>query len=98
MSTTTRPQRRGLVQVLPLAMKHWRVDHLGWSQRTAASRASRSAYARANGVKVSESAIAMIEAGLRQPSWDVSHAIADAYSIPVGAFAVVVDEPEEAAS
>lgn len=82
-------QIRGTVRVLPLALSHWRKDHLKWSQETLARKATNTQRARANSVTVSPSAVAMIESGRRQPSRLVADVLAEAMDLPVGAFAVV---------
>lgn len=84
---------RGTVKVLPLAARHWRIDHLRLSQRSAAKRATDTETARRHvpPVTVSESMIAMIETGCRQPSRLVADCLAEAYGIPVGAIALVED-------
>jgi transcriptional regulator with XRE-family HTH domain len=82
--------------VLPLALSHWRKDHLLWSQETLARKASATPLARSNGISVSPSTVAMIESGKRQPSRLVAEVLAEAMSLPVGAFAVVGDDEQVA--
>lgn len=88
-------QQRGTVRALKLAVKHWRTDHLHWSQKELAHRATNTKTAIAAGVRISPSTIAMIETGERQPSLVVAHALAEAFGIPVGAFADVLVEDGE---
>jgi transcriptional regulator with XRE-family HTH domain len=86
-------QQRRTVRVLPLAVKHWRTIHLGWTQKQLASLATETAMAKAAGVTISPSTIAMIETGERQPSLVVAEAIAEAMGIQLGAFGERLDVP-----
>jgi transcriptional regulator with XRE-family HTH domain len=72
-------------------MRHWRTDHLSYSQETLARRANKTPTALSTGTRISPSTIAMIESGRRQPSRLVADILAEAMGIPVGAFAFVAD-------
>ena len=87
-------QQRGTVRVLPEALKAWRTKHLHWTQKLAATMAARTPTARESGTRISPSTIAMLETGERQPSLLVAECIAEAYDLPVEAFAIRLIQPE----
>ena len=84
--------RRREVTILPEALRQWR-NLRKLNQRDLARKASEF-----DGATVSESLIAAIETGLRQPSLLNAQGIADALSVPLRAIAIVhakVDLPGE---
>lgn len=68
------------------------MDHLGWSQEILAARATNTPTAKANGIRVSPSMVAMMELGKRQPTEPVAECVAEAMGVPVGAFAIICDD------
>lgn len=95
MSSRQVSLKRGRVRVLPLAIRHWRTDHLGWSQEILAARASQTAAAFEHDIRVSPSMIAMMELGKRQPTEPVAACLAEALGVPVGAFAFVAGTADD---
>ena len=75
--------RRREVTVLPEALRQWRKLR-GLNQRDLARKASEF-----DGATVSESLIASIETGLRQPSLYNARGIAEALDVPLRAIAIV---------
>lgn len=82
---------RGRVTVLPRAIAAWRKDVRKWTQKELAARASEVARRATGDINsgVSASAVAMIEAGDRQPSVEVLGWIADALGVEVDVLALV---------
>lgn len=76
------------VTLLPKAVSEWRKLR-DWSQEGLAKYATATATLRGKDIKVSPSAIAMIETGKRQPSLAVAEAIAEALGVPVEALGVI---------
>jgi DNA-binding XRE family transcriptional regulator len=80
------------VQVSPLAQLR---NRRGWSQEGLAAHATTAARLKGKTVRVSPSAIAMIETGKRQPSLVVAEAIAAGLGVPVEALGLI-HKPEAA--
>lgn len=74
--------------LLPKAVSEWRKLR-GWSQEGLAAHATTAARLKGKQVRVSPSAIAMIETGKRQPSLLVAEAIAAGLGVPVEALGVI---------
>ena len=85
--------RKRQVTIRPPTLRAFRQIR-GWSQLRLAEAATAIA---GPGVSVSESLIALIETGRRQPSLATAQAIADGLGIPLDALAVVEDGAEAVA-
>lgn len=96
--TQGRTQSRQTVWVLPRSLGHWRSKHLEWTQETLARKASRTPTALAKSIRVSPSAVAMIESGRRQPSREVAEVLAEAMGLEIADFAVDLEQHPELAA